>query len=308
MHLDGFPGRPHPTRDPGVGGQAVEHLPQAALGDTAQMAVVLEVEARHDLAQAEQVGHDRLAGGRDVLGTREGGAEARVSALPEGRRVRAHEIVDGRPCRPWATQQVALTERNLRGSECGELCGGLDALRDHAGPDFTCERHEGTDQRVAMPVPVDVVHQGAVELQEVGGQLDDVTKAGVAGAGVVDGETHPAVQPRFELPLESCVVLHRRLFGDLEHQPLGEAWAQRQQGRVGERERAGVDEQQRLAWGRPEACRALEEPHLELRPPPRGLGAGQPPVGSVYRGRRDAGQGFVSDDHPVVEAHDRLHE
>jgi len=63
----------------------------------------------------------------------------------------------------------------------------------------------------AGPVAVEIPDQLTVELQEVRRQLDDVPEAGVAGAGVVDGDADPSRQPRDEIPPERVVVLDRLL-------------------------------------------------------------------------------------------------
>ena len=60
--------------------------------------------------------------------------------------------------------------------------------------------------------------QRAVELDDVGAHAHHLAQAGVALAGVVDGDAGAAGAQRVEQALEPLDVEHALLLGDLEHE------------------------------------------------------------------------------------------
>jgi hypothetical protein len=108
-------------------------------------------------------------------------------------------ICDYRPRRTGAGEQKALHQVHLGFTQEVELRLGLHPLGDHAGAHFAGERGHRADEGAPVPVVVEVPDQLAVQLQEVGGELDDMTQARVAGPGVVDGDPHATRQPRAEV-------------------------------------------------------------------------------------------------------------
>jgi hypothetical protein len=82
----------------------------------------------------------------------------------------------------------ALTVWNAERLEGAELGGGFDSFGDDGCADLAGEGDEGRGERSAHRVGVDAAGDGDVEFDDVGLQAEDVSEAGEAGAGVVDGQ------------------------------------------------------------------------------------------------------------------------
>ena len=77
------------------------------------------------------------------------------------------------------------------------------------------------------------VHQRAVELEDVGGDADDLLQARVARAGVVERDPRAAGAQRGELGLELALGPEQLVLGQLDHDP-GEVVGQHGAHRRGE--------------------------------------------------------------------------
>ena len=95
----------------------------------------------------------------------------------------------------------------------------LDALGHDLRAELAGERRERGGQRTAVAIVVDPVDQRLVELDDLGAQLEHVAEAGVARAGVVDGEVRAGGRPRLHGPAHRLVVEDHLGLAQLEHQP-----------------------------------------------------------------------------------------
>ena len=96
----------------------------------------------------------------------------------------------------WATEVVALTQRDSQLADDLELSRGLDPDRDDARSDLTCERDEGRGHRALRPLRLDLPRQADVELDEIRVELQDVAEARVPCTHVVDRQACPAATER----------------------------------------------------------------------------------------------------------------
>src|SRR5439155_27062016 len=85
-------------------------------------------------------------------------------------------------------QQVALAQVHAQLLERREVGPLLDAFGEQPRPDPPAERHEGLDEGLLGIVTGDAVGDLAVDLDDRRPKGGDEREAGVAGAGVVDGE------------------------------------------------------------------------------------------------------------------------
>ena len=97
------------------------------------------------------------------------------------------------PRRLGARKNVALAPLDVEVGEHGELVEALDALGADGRADVAGEAHERLDQRHPGGVAVDVVDQGAVELDDVRAHPHQLLEPRVAGAGVVDRDLRAAL-------------------------------------------------------------------------------------------------------------------
>ena len=115
----------------------------------------------------------------------------------------------GRPnAYPWP-------ERDAHADERVELLDALDALGDDPRVDARRELAQRLDDRGLRRVVVEVVHERAVDLDEVRVQRGDARERAVAGAGVVDGDERAARAQLGERGAER-VEVGVGLLGDLD--------------------------------------------------------------------------------------------
>src|ERR1700690_1006485 len=103
-----------------------------------------------------------------------------------------------------AAEQVALAEVDLAFRPGDQTRAVLDSLGNDLGPDAAAERDERLDQGLlGLAVLVaDPGHDFAVDLDDRRLEGGDDVEAGVAGAGVVDGEAETELAQGFDLLLE----------------------------------------------------------------------------------------------------------
>ena len=77
---------------------------------------------------------------------------------------------------------------DVEADERGQLRLGLDPLGHQPAALRVGEVAQSGEQRLARGIGVDAGHERSVDLHDLGSQLDDVAKAGEAGARVVDGD------------------------------------------------------------------------------------------------------------------------
>ena len=116
-----------------------------------------------------------------------------------------------------AAEQPSLPELHAERLERFLLTLGLDPLRDDARADVAAEGEERHHQRAACAVGVDGGDQRAVDLDELRPQLRDDSHAGVAGAGIVDGDAEAARSQFRRDPLQQGEVGYRLTFAEFEH-------------------------------------------------------------------------------------------
>src|SRR4051794_27003539 len=97
--------------------------------------------------------------------------------------------------RQWrrAAEMEALHPRDVQTLEGLQLRLVLDAFGDDRCIDLGGERDECTGQRAAYGILVDVAGERDVELDDVRSQAEQVPEAGIAGAGVVEGQPGSAL-------------------------------------------------------------------------------------------------------------------
>jgi hypothetical protein len=125
---------------------------------------------------------------------------------------------DGRPRGGGARDQVALAVRDVEVGETFELLQRLDAFGADGRIDVPRVADEGADQRSLGRVAVDAGRQRAVELDDVRLQPQEVDQAGVAGPGVVDGESGTAGAQGGERVVDGGIAGDELVLGDLHHQ------------------------------------------------------------------------------------------
>ncbi len=76
--------------------------------------------------------------------------------------------------RPGAAQVVALTKVHPQVLQCLQLAGRLDALRDEVQLQSLPERDDGPGHGLVLPVSVDALDEGLVDLQDVEGEVAQV--------------------------------------------------------------------------------------------------------------------------------------
>jgi hypothetical protein len=169
-----------------------------------------------------------------------------------GPRKAAPPLPDGaQPGRPrvdrnGTPEQVALAELHAEAAEGASLGALLDTLRQEGTAGGLGEVAHAGDERLANGVALDVADQAAVQLHDLGMELDDVLERGEAGAGIVDGQTDGAVEAAEGLA-QLVVVLDGDVLGDLEddrppERPLAQG---AQQIRLQQEGRRGVDPEPR---------------------------------------------------------------
>jgi hypothetical protein len=102
--------------------------------------------------------------------------------------VAGQPVGQGGPRLGRAPQQVALGERDPEPDERFQLGHALDPLGQHPGVELAGEAAQHLDQGRLGRVAVAAGDQRPVQLDQVGAEQHQVLEAGVAGAGVVDGQ------------------------------------------------------------------------------------------------------------------------
>lgn len=152
-------------------------------------------------------------------------------------------MFDIRPGRTRTGQKVALHQVHFGVPKDIQLAHCLHSLGDDAGANLPGESHYGAHEGPPVRVLVDTADQFAVELQVVRRELDDMTKARIAGPRIIDRQSHTTLQiPRQAIP-EGVVVLHCFLFGEFDHQTIREFGTEVEERGIRHRRRAGVDEE-----------------------------------------------------------------
>ncbi|HEX3510490.1 MAG TPA: hypothetical protein VHT27_05255 [Solirubrobacteraceae bacterium] len=99
-----------------------------------------------------------------------------------------------------------------------EILGTLHALGHQARAQVEADRLAGPDGGALGAVIRDPVNQRAIDLDEVGPQLEDVAQRCVPRARVVDGDPEPLSAQRGELVEQRRVVVDHGVLGDLDDQ------------------------------------------------------------------------------------------
>ena len=102
-----------------------------------------------------------------------------------------------------------------------QLGVGLQALGDDLRAGLVGEVDERGGQRPADGVGVDAAGEVAVELDDLGRQLEDVGERGEAGAGVVDRQARAGAAQAAERGAQALVVLDGEVLGQLDDEALG---------------------------------------------------------------------------------------
>src|SRR5664280_933761 len=118
------------------------------------------------------------------------------------------------------TYQVALGELDTQPTQRGRLIFRLHAFGDEM--ESAPQREVVETGRECLPklVCLDAANEANVELRERRPQLEDVTKARIAGASVIDSDAHVAELP--DRLAERRIVVDRDMLGQLEDEsPAG---------------------------------------------------------------------------------------
>jgi hypothetical protein len=118
-----------------------------------------------------------------------------------GRDVRAQS----RPRVARPGERVALRVGGVEVGERAQVGDVLDALAADGGAGGAGERHERLEQRIARGVVVRAVDERAVDLEDVRRDANQLLKARVAGAGVVERDAGAAAAQLRQAPLERAL-------------------------------------------------------------------------------------------------------
>ena len=212
--------------------------------------------------------------------------------------------------RSGATEEVALDRVDTEQLQGVELGCGLDALADHQAARLERVEDQRADHRPARVVVVDAGDQGAVDLDDVRADRDDVPEGRVAGPRVVDGQPDAVQSQRLAGAEQRRVVVNGGVLGQLDHDPgRGEAGAEQRGQQAGAQQcrGGGVDGDVEVVG---QVCRGhhvgLDRQQLELHPTPDPVREGEPDVGRSGRVRSEPGQRLDTHDLAGRHVHDRL--
>ena len=186
-----------------------------------------------------------------------------------------------------------------------ELLAGLDPLGQRGDAALAREADQAAQDGELVRVAMGLVHEAAIDLDELGMQLQDVRHARITGPHVVDGEHGRGGRPHLESAPEFLVVRDRLVLGDLDHP--GRKLAQDSvHPRVEERAGREIHEEADIARRCSPLADGLQAGQLEFGTDPEIGGVLEPLVGTAAAGDRCPGQHFEAEDRTVGQAHDRL--
>lgn len=114
-------------------------------------------------------------------------------------------------------KQVPLRETNPRVPQRRELVGALDTFGDHVGLKAAAQLHQARDELLLPRVAMDPRDELAVELHDLGSEIDDALQVGDTRAKIVDHEGNPASGAELAKDVEAEVeVRDRNRFRDLD--------------------------------------------------------------------------------------------
>ena len=205
-------------------------------------------------------------------------------------------------------EAVALAELDAEFAEHVELVVGLDALGDDTRAGLAGEGDDGGDEAATDRVAVDAADDADVELDELGGELEDVDEARVAGTGVVDGEACPGGAQAGERAAQAGIVVDLDVLGQLDHHATGlDRLEDGGDLLVGERLAVEVDGEEgtggNVGHGGEGAAGSLE---LQLDPLMGGPGLGEPDVRGAMGLHREPGEGFGAGELEAAQVDDGL--
>ena len=148
-----------------------------------------------DLGQGNFIGEPKPAE-QLTFGPVLAGCSRRPTSGPADR-LPAHRNVPGpRQCdhclgRDRGGEEQSLTFVAVQGGEGSELMARLDALGDHGHPERVGHRRHGGDDLAVAGAPADLIHETAVDLQDVRVQPLQISERGIAGPEIVQGDAYP---------------------------------------------------------------------------------------------------------------------
>jgi hypothetical protein len=88
-------------------------------------------------------------------------------------------------------EEQSLTFVAVQGGEGSELMARFDALGDHGHPERMGHCRDGGDDLAVASAPADLLHETAVDLQDVRVQPLQISERGIAGPEVVQRDAYP---------------------------------------------------------------------------------------------------------------------
>ena len=143
---------------------------------------------------------------------------ARSRPAARYRRACVDAVLDPQRRRP--AEQEALHGLAAGGPQHRRLVLRLDALGDRVDAERPRQADDRRDDGARAGVGIDAADEGAVDLQLLEREVDEVAEVGIAGAEIVDGDRDAHVGKLLQDHRRALAVLHHRRFGDFEFQPL----------------------------------------------------------------------------------------
>lgn len=113
-------------------------------------------------------------------------------------------------------EEPALAEVDAEAAQHLELLERVEPLADHARAHLLGQLQHGGEHVLARRVLIDAGDHRAIDLDEVGLELDELLEAGIARARVVEGELEPEAPVLIEQLGKGGEAPDRFLLRDLE--------------------------------------------------------------------------------------------
>ena len=118
------------------------------------------------------------------------------------------------------SEQKPLAERDARLAQRQQVLFALHTLGDHRGNEVAGDLTDGPDDRVAIAVGRAAEDEVAIDLQTIRTGIDDHPEVAVAEAHVVHRDAHAELSEAPDRVQQTAGIEVRRLFDELDHQPL----------------------------------------------------------------------------------------
>src|SRR5690606_8675010 len=117
-----------------------------------------------------------------------------------------------------AAVEIALDDIAAFGAQVGFLFGALDAFGDHLHVQVASELNDDAHDVAVIRILQQIAGEALVDLDLVQRQAPQVAQRGIAGAEVIQPDTHPGGLELLEVSGSGLDILHEAGFGDLQIQ------------------------------------------------------------------------------------------